>query len=110
VYDRDIIQKVAERRYSEARALVVRWTLLGALLSGALCAVLGPVLGAAMGGGARGGLEGFLCVGGAGALLGGIVGYLYGQEKALEIRFQAQMALCQLEIERHLAALRGERA
>jgi hypothetical protein len=41
----------------------------------------------------------------AGALAGGLIGYVIGSNRALGIRFQAQLALHQLQLERNTAAV-----
>jgi hypothetical protein len=45
-----------------------------------------------------------LWIGGIGAILGGAMGYAIGTEKAFTLRLQAQVALCQVQIEANTRA------
>lgn len=83
-YNPELIQKLADKLYSQAKTSIVLGTLIGFV---------------------AGGLFGFSAshesaTGGViGVVLGSIVGYLLGQSRAFSLRVQAQMALCQRQIE-----------
>ena len=85
-YDPTVLQKHAEELYTRARSLIV-W---GALLGGALFTVAVTI-----GIGGRLGLGG-----GVGAfVLGAAIGALWGHGRGAALRLQAQLALCQKQIE-----------
>lgn len=84
VYNPELIQKLADKLYSQANTSIVLGTLIG-LLAGA-----GFGFSASEGAGAGIGI---------GVVIGGILGYLIGQSRAFSLRVQAQMALCQRQIE-----------
>ncbi len=91
-YDAKIIQAFADRLYQQAARIVFTYTLLyaivGLLVGGALLYFTTRMEGSPM------------LVGGlVGALLFGAAGYAQGQAKAFALRLQAQMALCQVQIE-----------
>jgi hypothetical protein len=90
-YDAAIIHQFAGHLYAQARAIIVRYTILG-VMTGALAAGIG---GAALArdeaAGAAGGL--------LGALIGGALGLSAGRDRAFALKLQAQTALCQLQIE-----------
>ncbi len=98
-YDPEIIQKFADRLYARANSIIATWTTLGALVGGvggyALAAWWVSSQTAYPGGGGTMHLPGLL----AGAILGGVVGFMIGQEKAFLLKLQAQTALCQKKIE-----------
>lgn len=83
-YDPKIIQAYADDLYSRATTIVVMNVLFFAVL---------------------GGIGGFVAFRGAGSavllLLGGLVGYYFGSQRAFQRKLQAQSALCQVEIERN---------
>lgn len=95
-YDPDIIQSFAERLYSQARWLVVRYSVI--------CSAVGLLMGliarsaVSVVAGKRDGfeLEAMAC--GLG-VLGGFLGWMAGNERAFSLRLQAQTALCQVKIE-----------
>jgi hypothetical protein len=87
-YDSSVIQTFAQRLYARAASIVVTHTLvgfLGGLVAGfAGLQVLGvkePLLGVAV------------------CLLGVLIGYRMGSDKAFVLKLQAQTALCQMHIE-----------
>ena len=83
-YNPELIQKLADKLYSQANTIVALATLIGLIVGGfigfsvthefGLAAIIGLVL-------------------------GGIIGYLIGQSRAFMLRVQAQIALCQRQIE-----------
>ena len=83
-YDAKIIQKFAQKLYSQASRIVAVWTFLGLIVGG--------FGGAAVDDGAP------IVVG---ALVVGLLGYVLGQARAFILRMYAQLALCQVEIERN---------
>ena len=87
-YDPRVIQQFADRLYLEARTVVGLATALGVVVG----AFVGYVGGQVSGG-----------MGAAGALTGvcilGLAGLAIGAHRAASLRLQAQVALCQLQIE-----------
>jgi predicted membrane metal-binding protein len=78
-YDPAIIQKFADKLYSQANTIVFVWTFLGAVVGGA------------------GGYQlGYAAVG---AVIIGALGFAIGMSRAYLLRLQAQVALCQKKIE-----------
>jgi hypothetical protein len=87
-YDPQIIVAFAENLYRQASSVIATYTVLGVLVG----LVLGVGLGNAVLGSA-----------GIGAVIGGVVvggiAFSLGQQKAFGLRLQAQVALCQVQIE-----------
>lgn len=86
---------MAARLEASADVTVVLWTILGVVFGVAG----GAIAGLAMQSAALGAI--------GGAIGGGVVGYLVGEHRALEIRFNAQLALCQVAIEENTRAFSG---
>jgi len=84
-YDPSIIQKYANRLYSNANAIIV----LSALMTGLVGAGFGAVGGYALEAG----------------LLGAVLGVLIGTSLAFNLKLKAQLALCQMRIESNTAQL-----
>jgi len=94
-YDRAVIQKFAEKLYKKANAIIASYTILGLLLGGV------------------GGY--FLCfspirvlhnvpivqVMAIVAVVGALIGFAIGREKAFLLKLQAQTTLCQARIEQN---------
>ena len=91
-YDPSIIVKFAERLYSKALWIVLWTSLLGFVGGG----VTGGVLAAT---GAFGSGPGAFVVVAVLALLLGTIGYSVGKERSFKYELDAQLALCQLQIE-----------
>jgi hypothetical protein len=91
-YDAAIIKTFATRLYERARAIVVIMAVVGGLVGASTAGAGGAVLG-----------HGWL---GAlfGLAVGGVVGYLVGQHMAFGLKLQAQVALCQVQIEENTRA------
>jgi hypothetical protein len=89
-YDPQVIETMAARLYSQASRLVLFGLLLGAVVGG-----LGGFVGALWLG-----MEPLLLAG-VGALLGGAIGAAAMEQPALALKFQAQIALCQVQIEKN---------
>jgi hypothetical protein len=81
-YDPNVIRGYANALYRRADFIVLIWTIAGALLGAALFSLydqkVGPILG---------------------LMIGGIVGSFEGQSRSFLLRLQAQLALCQVQIE-----------
>lgn len=90
-YDPKVIQEFAERLYSRAKAIVVVAAVLGAIVG----FPAGIWLSIAM---TR---SPSIPAGFVGCVLGGLLGYVIGTQRAFLLRLQAQQALCQVEIERN---------
>jgi hypothetical protein len=95
-YDERVIVEFAEKLYRRARSLVVTWTLLGGVLAALLGWLVGAPYAMRVGNPA---VSGDLI--GIAALVGALVGYVAGRERAFALRLQAQIALCQAQIERN---------
>lgn len=81
-YDPNVIQEFADRLYTKAKSIIRSYTILGVILLGfAGLATQQPKLGL------------------VGAVIGGVIGYIMGKEKAFVYKLQAQTALCQVQIE-----------
>ena len=81
-YDPKVIQEFSDRLYAKANGIIRSYTILGVLLLGiAGLATQEPIFGL------------------MGAVLGGVIGYSLGKEKAFNYKLQAQTALCQVQIE-----------
>lgn len=83
-YNPELIQKLADKLYSQANSSIVLGTLIGFVAGGffGLSVSHESAIGVVIG-----------------VVLGSIVGYLIGQSRAFSLRVQAQMALCQRQIE-----------
>jgi len=86
-YDSSVIEEFADRLYREASSTVATYTLLVALLGAGGGVAVGSVI------------QGALLAASVGALVGGAIGFQIGQQKAFALRLQAQVALCQVQIE-----------
>jgi len=104
-YDAQVIQDFAEDLYRRARRIVVSSTVLGVLLGAVLGAALGVYLSLPIV--YTGGvleikeLAWPLAGLGIGAVLFGLLGNLSARSRAQSLRLQAQVALCQVQIEQN---------
>lgn len=89
-YDPNIINQYADDLYNRATVIVVVHTIAGVLVGG----LAGYLTGGASGNAAS---QWLFCV--IGAMIIGGLGYAIGQGKAFELKLQAQVALCQVQIE-----------
>jgi len=83
-YDARLVQEYAHRLHRSATQLVVTYAFGGALTGASLGFIvrdLQPTILATM--------------------LVAVIGYLVGRDKALRLKLEAQLALCQVEIEQH---------
>lgn len=92
IYDTSVIQEFAERLYSQAAFIIFTSTLLGL--------IVGAIVGA-------GGAEAAKAVSAVGmitiigAVVGGLFGFSRGRERAFKLKLEAQVALCQAQIEKN---------
>jgi hypothetical protein len=94
-YDASVIQEFAQRLYRRAASVVVSSTALGGI-GGAVVGIGACLLLKS---------EDKLTLGFAiGGLVGGVFGFLRGQEHAFRLKLQAQTALCQAQIEHNTRA------
>ena len=85
-YDSNIIQEFADRLYSKAKWIVFKYTVV--------LGVLFAVGGGALARGSQAESSAFVFF-----IIGALVGYAIGSEKAFQYKLQAQTALCQCRIE-----------
>lgn len=86
-YDPSVLREMAARLDAQATTTIVIWTVVGAVVGAGALAVVGLAL-ENVGIGALVGL-----------IVGGVLGYMIGEHRALMLRFEAQLALCQVAIE-----------
>jgi hypothetical protein len=86
-YDAAIIQEFADRLYKRANGLIVSFTLIGILFGLGFGYYLNRL----------GDFGSIALI--AGAVLGSIIGYAIGQDRAFALKLQAQLALAQVQIE-----------
>ncbi|HEY1367515.1 MAG TPA: hypothetical protein VGF23_10390 [Gaiellaceae bacterium] len=99
-FDPSIIHRYAERLHRKAASVVLGSVIAGALFGALIGAVPLTSLGSSWPIPSNLGLALPLM----GALAGGLIGYVIGSSRALGIRYQAQLALHQLQLERNTAA------
>lgn len=87
-YDAQVIVTFAERLYKQADSIAATYAIVGALVG----ASIGAAVGNAFGGMAFIGLV-------IGAVVVGAIAFGIGQQKGFALRLQAQVALCQVQIE-----------
>jgi hypothetical protein len=97
--DESIVRQYADHLLAKAGSVVRNWTV-GGVVFGAVLGVIPALL-----------EHNFIAHGAAGkfavvlgAIAGGIAGRTLGEKRALDLRFQAQMSLRQLEVEHRLVA------
>jgi hypothetical protein len=99
-FDPSIIHRYAERLYRKAASVV-----LGSVIAGAFFgALIGAVPLTSLGSSWPIPSNVALALPLIGALAGGLIGYVVGSSRALGIRYQAQLVLHQLQLERNTAA------
>ena len=94
-YDPSVILAFTDKLYAQAASIVGVYTVIGVLAGGALGATVGGVAHAAP-----------PLVALVGAALVGAIAFQLGQQKAFALRLQAQVALCQVQIEANTRNLR----
>jgi hypothetical protein len=87
-YDANLIQEYADRMYRSASQTVVMYSL-GGIITGASVGLVSR--------------DPKLTV--VAAILVGILGYLMGKGKAFKLKLEAQLALCQVQIEENTRGL-----
>ena len=89
-YDSALIETFADRLYAQAKSIVIKYTCVFGIVVGLLATALGMAakMDAAV-------------FGIIGLAVGGYLGYSFAQEKAYQLRLQAQTALCQVQIEKN---------
>jgi hypothetical protein len=90
-YDPQILQKFADKLYSQAGSEIAAWTILGFLV--------GVIGGAAVGSALARDYLG-ACVLGFG-LIAALIGLLIGRGRAFHLKLEAQRTLCQLQVEKN---------
>lgn len=90
-YDRAVIQSFANKLYNQADTMIALFTA-----GGVACGGLG---GFVLGGGLTQNGNGPQVCGVIGAVIVGLFGYFMGESRAFLLKLQAQMALCQAQIE-----------
>lgn len=96
-FDSNIIRQFASRLYRRADSIIVSYVLFG-LVFGATMGLLGV---SKLGVGQFNPLVVLFLSAGMGVL----VGYAIGAEKAFKLRLEAQIALCQVQIEKNTKSL-----
>jgi len=87
-YDPAVIVKLANTLYKKAEQIVGLYTFVFGLIAGCGGLMAAPAF-------RQSPPIGFI----AGAIVGALVGYMIGTDRAFSLRVQAQMALCQKQIE-----------
>ena len=90
-YNPTIIEEFAQRLYKQAASIIFNSTLFG-LLTGAILLFLGATVA---------GMTQVPVFALIGAIIGGFWGYIRGRERAFKLKLEAQVALCQVQIERN---------
>ena len=85
-YDPAVIQEFASRLYGKANSIIATYLVVGL--------ILGSIAGGATG-------NGVVII--LGALVGAALGFLMGKERAFKLKLEAQVALCQVQIENNTA-------
>lgn len=86
-YDPKVISEFADRLYTRANAVIRNFTIFGVLV--------GLVVGASLA------KTQSIWVVLLPIVIGGVIGYMLGKEKAFLYKLQAQTALCQVKIEQN---------
>lgn len=89
-YDAKVIEDFAMRLYKKASAIVLQYCVAGALVGSLAGAAVGRAMDEHAGAGAL-----------AGAIVIALLSYSAGQEKAFQLKLQAQVALVQVQIEKN---------
>jgi hypothetical protein len=88
-YDEEIIKQYAQNLYAQSKTITMRHFFIG-LFAGVI--VFGGVCDALLSS-----YDGLIIS--MGAMVGGFMGYGSGQNRTMELRIQAQQALCQVKME-----------
>ena len=87
-YDSSVIVEFAEKLYNQAATIVTTYTIVGALVGAGIGAAVGNAIQVSP-----------MVVALVGATVVGAIAFELGQQKAFAYRLQAQVALCQVQIE-----------
>ena len=98
-YDPSLIQKFADKLYSQAASIIAGYTIFGAIIGYTAYHFFGSALPPEV--------TAIVNVWMVTVALG-LVGCYFGFQRAFMLRFRAQTALCQLEIEKNTRAVRRE--
>ena len=90
-YDPQILQKFADRLYSQAAGVIAPLAIAGFLI--------GAVAGGAVGSAIAKQLIGTLML--VGGIIAGLIGWQIGRERAFHLKLEAQRTLCHLQIEKN---------
>lgn len=90
-YDAGIVNDFAARLYKQAKFIIFTSTFIG-LLVGAIVAAGGAMS-------VHMGSSGIVLI--IGTVIGGVLGFSRGQERAFKLKLEAQIALCQVQIEKN---------
>lgn len=83
-YDSSIIQQFADNLYARAKTIIVTYAVVGLVIGLAAGTAVFPPIGTIIGG-----------------IVLGYFGYTLGKDKAFHLKLEAQIALCQTQIERN---------
>lgn len=97
--DAKIIVDFASQLYARARLMVLRGAVAGAATGFLVTLGTTSALGGQAGAGQATGIS---------LIIGAIIGGVWGNARAFTLKLQAQTALCQVEIEKHLCALSAQ--
>ena len=92
-YNPEIIQEFAKRLYRQANGVIISYTIVG-LLIGLLVGFVFMAL-------TRGRATEIPIVFSISCFVFSLIGFLRGREKAMWLKLKAQLALCQIEIEKN---------
>ncbi len=92
VYDAKIIQEFAERLYRRAHSIIITYTVAGFIVGLVSGTFVGRTAGSAD-------LAGTIII--TTIILGGLFGYVIAKERAFKFKLDAQIALCQVQIEKN---------
>jgi hypothetical protein len=98
-YDAGVIQEFAERLYKQAASIIFSYTFMGILGGGITCLATAAAMQAQ---------QSYSTAAIIGAIFGGVVGFSRGRERAFKLKLEAQVALCQVQIEKNTNASREE--
>lgn len=93
IYDVALIQGLANRLYSQSRIVIVKYTVIGAVLFSLIFYIAASME-------HNFGLAPTRSLG-VGLLIGVVLGFMLGQRKSYQFKMEAQLALCQVQIERN---------
>lgn len=96
-YDPQILEKFADRLYSQAANVIASSTLLGFLIG----LVLGGMLGRAV---AKESIGTYVFIAG---IVAALIGWQIGRDRAFHLKLEAQRTLCQLQIEKNTRVKQG---